>query len=124
MASQKISFATLANGAVEERFQQELQNVFSNILDPNTEWKPKRSITLTIMVSPSEGRNINGVDFTVKSKLASVKSVSSAFLIDEDGEGKIVSSELLKQIPGQTTIEGTETPTTITPVAQFRAKAE
>ncbi len=124
MASQVINFSTLANGAVEERFQQELKNVFANILDPNTESKTKRTLTLTLTISPSEARNINGVDFSVKSKLASVKSVSSAFLIDEDGEGKIVSSELLKQVPGQTTIEGTETPTTITPVAQFRAKAE
>lgn len=113
MSSQTISFGTLAGGAVEERFQQELNNVFKNILDPNTEHKVKRTVTLCVTISPNEGRTVNGVDFSVKSKLAPVKNVSSAFIIDEDGEGRIVSSELLKQAPGQTTISGTETPTTI-----------
>jgi hypothetical protein len=120
MAQQKITFSTLANGAVEERFQQELQKVFENILDPNTEWKGKRNLTLTLTITPTEGRTMNGVEFSVKSKLAPVKNVSSAFIIDSDGTGQIVSSEFLKQIPGQQAFEGTETPTAITPVAQFK----
>jgi hypothetical protein len=32
--SERVAIATLANGAVEERFEDELQNVLKNIMDP------------------------------------------------------------------------------------------
>lgn len=41
------SMESLAQGAVAEKFNQELEKVFQNCMDPNTDFKKPRKITLT-----------------------------------------------------------------------------
>lgn len=41
------NLSEMSNGAVNERFNYELQKVVENICDPNTDPKKKRKITLT-----------------------------------------------------------------------------
>lgn len=103
--SEKVSIATLASGAVEERFEDELQNILKNIMDPNTEWKPKRKINLTVVFEPTEDRDFSRVTFNVKSVLAPQKAVATALYIGKDGKGRAVAAEMLKQVPGQVFID-------------------
>lgn len=97
----KITLGTLAQGAVEERFTEELQNVLRNIMDPNTEWKPKRKINLVITFEPTEDRDFSRVTFNVKSMLSPQKTVTTALYIGKDGKGRAVAEEMMKQNPGQ-----------------------
>lgn len=43
------NLSEMSNGAVNERFNYELQKVVENICDPNTDPKKKRKITLTMV---------------------------------------------------------------------------
>lgn len=111
MQSQPINFATLAGGAVEERFHQELEKVLANIMDPNTDGKAVRGLNISIKFKPTEERrSMPTVEFQIAPKLAPVKNIKTAILIDEDLNGKVVSAELCTQVKGQMVIEGTETP--------------
>lgn len=104
MSEIKVSISTLAAGAVEERFNDGLQEVLTNIIDPNTDWKKKRKIVMTITLLPNEERNLSFVDCDVKITTAPQKTVRTALYIDEDGRGKAVAAEMVKQAPGQTYI--------------------
>lgn len=99
--SEKITLGTLAGGAVEERFTDELQNVLKNIMDPNTDWKSKRKINLAITFEPTEDRDFSRVTFNVKSVLSPQKTVTTALYIGKDGKGRAVAEEMMKQSPGQ-----------------------
>lgn len=118
--SEKISFGTIAGGAVEERFQQELEKVLKNMMDPNTEHKAARQLTVKLTFKTNEERQFSSVDFSIVPKMAPVKNIQTAIIMGEDMEGKVVTSEILKQAKGQTMIPGTEAPTTI---AQFKPAA-
>lgn len=43
-----FDLSTMANGGVQEKFVQELKKVTENILDPNTDAKKKRTVTITL----------------------------------------------------------------------------
>lgn len=111
--TQGITFSTIAGGALEERFQQELEKVIKNMIDPNTNHKTAREITVKIKFNGNEQRNIAGVDYSIASKTAPVKTISTAIMFGEDGTGKVVTAEILNQIPGQQMIEGTEQPSVV-----------
>lgn len=102
---EEIKIGTLANGAVEERFNQALKEVLSNIQDPNTEHKVKRKISLTLTFVANENRDLASIDFDVKKTLAQPKNVRTAILIGTDGTGIPVAAEYQAQIPGQVFID-------------------
>lgn len=97
----QVSISTLANGAVEERFNRALANVLENIQDPNTDYNKKRAITVKVTFVPNEQRDLAQVDFEVKETLVSAKTVKTALMIGTDGTGQPVAAEYVKQIPGQ-----------------------
>ncbi|WP_314881384.1 hypothetical protein [Filifactor alocis] len=39
---EKLSLETLMQGAVQEKFENELKRVLENIMDPNTDFKKKK----------------------------------------------------------------------------------
>lgn len=101
----EITLGTLAQGAVEERFNMALEEVLNNILDPNTTAKKARKIQLTVTLMPNENRQFTSVEFGVKTTLQSPKPVQTGLIIDMDGKGKAVAAEYSRQIPGQTYVE-------------------
>lgn len=105
MDEQKVTIGTLAGGAVQERFEIELQKVLQNIMDPNTDWKKKRTITLSVTFDPTEERSFSTINCAVKSTLAPQKLVSSGLFIGKDGKGRALAAEVVKQTPGQIFIE-------------------
>lgn len=100
---EEVRLDTLLGGAVEERFNDALQEVLQNIMDPNTAHANQRKITLEIKFKPNEDRDESDIDFQVKTALAPPKPLGSRLLIGKD-KGKAVAVEYSKQIPGQVDI--------------------
>ena len=55
MATQRPikSLSELMDGGVEERFNQELEKVWANVYDPNTDAKKPREVTLRVRLCPT-----------------------------------------------------------------------
>ncbi len=96
-----IDLSGLADGAVSERFQLELQRVLENIADPNTDPKKARTLTLTLTLRGNELRDIASVSIVAKTKLAPARDVEAHLLIDQDSKGHIVAAELKSGAKGQ-----------------------
>ena len=80
----------------------ELEKVFDNILDLNTEPKAKRKITITLTMSSNEERTVVNTVMDVKSKLAPQSGVATTILVGRDYDtGQLHANELKSSIPGQ-----------------------
>lgn len=87
-----VGIENLGRGAAVELFNDELTRVLSNILDPNTDAKAVRSLTLTVKFKPSEERDLAPTIIEVKSKLASPKGVGTVVFIGKKA-GQAVATE-------------------------------
>lgn len=77
----------LAQGAAIERFNDELQRVLNNIVDPNTA-DGVREITLKVRIKPDDTRETAEVDVICSSKLQHARGVKTRFFIGRDrGQG-------------------------------------
>lgn len=101
----KLSFATLAGGGVEEKLQYALDEVAANIADPNTDAKKARKITMTLTLKPNEQRSVASVEIDVKTSPVAPKGISTTLLIDRDEKGKAVASEMYGKDPDQQVID-------------------
>lgn len=101
----KFNLETLAGGAFTERVNQALKEVAENILDPNTDWKVKRKVSIDLTFVTKEDRDLTEVDIVAKTKLAPRTSVHTKILLDKDFDGEVIASEFKKQIPGQVFIK-------------------
>lgn len=98
---EKLSFATIAGGGVEEKLQYALQEIAENIADPNTDPKKARKITMTITLKPNESRQVAEAAIEVKTSPVPSKGISTTLLIDRDKDGKAVASEMYGNDPNQ-----------------------
>lgn len=96
-----INLEKFASGALSEKFNMAYKEVLENILDPNTDFKTKRKLTLELNFTLTEDRELSIVDISTKTKLAPNTPTSTKILIDRDGNGGIVASEYEKQYAGQ-----------------------
>jgi hypothetical protein len=98
-----LPLSFMANGAIQEKLDCELEKIFDNIHDPNTEAKDKRAITIKLEFVPDDNRQTVKVNSNISIKLANVKDVSMTVLTGKDlSNGKIEAKELKSNIPGQT----------------------
>ena len=88
-----VSLDSIGGGVALERFTDELQSVIANILDPNTDFKIKREITLSVKFTPNEARDRCDLEIVSKSKLAPPKAVASHMMIGVDQLGVIHAEE-------------------------------
>ena len=102
---QDVKLETLAGGAIAERFNDALQEVLDNIVDPNTDYKKARKVTLSVSFKPREDRSFAIVGCDVKTTIAPPKVVETGIVIDTDGRGRAVAAEYANQIPGQMDVE-------------------
>lgn len=103
-----ISFdvSELQEGAVQEKLERAVKQVMLNIQDPNTEFKPKRKVTIEFEFEANERRDVIDTNVTVKTKLAPEISVGTTVITGRDeNTGFIVAKELKSGIPGQTYID-------------------
>ena len=90
----KVDLSLLGGGQLQEMFDMSFAKVMKNLLDPNTSYKDKRSITITLNFSMDEERNKTKCEFSCKEKLAPTKKVETTFGIAKDLEtGQIQAKE-------------------------------
>lgn len=108
-----LPLSALANGAIQEKLDYELEKLFNNIHDPNTKAEDKRAITIKLEFSPDENRQSVKVNTNISLKLANVRDVSTTVLTGKDlVNGKIQARELKSGTPGQTYFDDDLTPKT------------
>lgn len=101
-----FQLSELANGAIQEKLDGELQKVFTNIHDPNTDSNAKRVVTIKLEFQPNDTRDIVGVKSDFTTKLAPVQGVVTTVLTGKDiATGKVEAHELKSNAPGQTYID-------------------
>lgn len=98
---EKLSFSTLAGGGVQERLQDALDQVATNIADPNTDAKKTRKVTMTLTLKPNEQRSIANLDIDVKTSLVAPVGISTTLMIDRDEKGNAVAQEIYGKDPQQ-----------------------
>ena len=99
-----IDINKLAGGAIQESIHYGLEEVFKNILDPNTEPEKARKLTITMELKPDESRQIIRTKTTCKTSLVPTNSITTQMLLGKEGE-KIVATELLKHDPNQVSLD-------------------
>lgn len=80
-----LSIPNLCNGGLVERLHGEMRRAVENILDPNTEAKKARKVTLTITIKPNEHRNMAEVEQTSSSFIFRAKTGPRFALMEADG---------------------------------------
>lgn len=97
-----LDLSHIAEGGLQEKLDNELEQVFDNILDLNTEAKAKRKITITLTMSSNEERTVVDTIMEVKSKLAPQNGVAITILVGRDYDtGQVHANELKSTVPGQ-----------------------
>ncbi|MGG3452280.1 hypothetical protein [Domibacillus aminovorans] len=105
MTKQSIDLNTLAEGGMAEQVGIEMQKVYENIADPNTDWKKKRTITVKLTFEADKKRDLAYVDVETKSSLAPMQSVGTKVIIGRDEVGDVQGAELKSGVPGQLFID-------------------
>ena len=98
----KIDLSKIANTALQEKVDKELEKVLENILDLNTEAKATRKVTIILTMSTDDERTVVKTGMEVKSTLAPQKGVATTVIVGRDDTGKIHANELKSGSPGQT----------------------
>lgn len=82
-----VTLSNFQAGALEELFGVAMSEVLENIDNPNTDWKPKREISLKLVFEPNEKRNQVIVTPRLTTKLAGVaQSGTTLFLGRHEGQ--------------------------------------
>lgn len=125
-----IRIEDLAGGAVNELAQKAFEEVFKNMQDVSTPWKPKRTVTITLDFTQNEERNDLTMHASVKAKTEPVRPMATKFAVGKDlRNGHIYIEEYGPQIKGQMTLgdymaapQAVETDTGTNKVTDFRVK--
>ncbi|MGI1768432.1 hypothetical protein [Streptococcus uberis] len=96
----KLDLSAIGEGGLQEKVDKELEKVFDNILDPNTDTKTARKLTITLTMKPDDTRQTVATGMEVKSTLAPQTGVATTVLVGQK-DGKVYANELKSSIPGQ-----------------------
>lgn len=103
------SLLTMAGGAIMERVDYEVMKVYENIHDPNTDYKSKRKIQVTLVLQPDdESREMVKMQTEVKTTLAPTVPIVTHLYMVRDDSGNPMIVEAARQVPGQIDMGGTE----------------
>lgn len=116
-----VSLANLKGGAAVEAVDHALGEVWDNILDPNTDPKAKRSVTLKLTFKPTEDRESAACSIETVSKLAPQAPMSAQIVVDKE-DGKAVAAEFGRRNPGQHALEGVYEADNVTPFRKAEAQ--
>jgi hypothetical protein len=98
---EELSLANLQAGAVIERFDNELANLYQNIADPNCPAITVRKVLLEVSIKPTRDREMGTLTCKVTSKLAGVEPTESRIDIDDEGDGTVRVYEAVKAVKTQ-----------------------
>lgn len=96
----KLDLSAIGEGGLQEKVDKELEKVFDNILDPNTDTKTARKLTITLTMKSDDTRQTVATGMEVKSTLAPQTGVATTVLVGQK-DGKVYANELKSSIPGQ-----------------------
>lgn len=103
---QSVNLETFAGGALQEKFDDAMEKVLLNMMDPNTPWKNKREITVKVTFEQNEDRTDTTVNVAVVPKLAPVKPIGTRMAIGKNLKtGDVFAEEYGTQLRGQMTLE-------------------
>lgn len=102
----KVNLEEFAGGALQEKFDDAMEKVLANMLDPNTPWKNKRKIAVEITFEQNEDRDDSSVNVSVVTKLAPVKPIGTRMAIGKNLQtGEVFAEEYGSQCRGQMTMD-------------------
>lgn len=93
--SYEVTLESLKGGAAVEMVNNALEEVWANVLDPNTNATAKRSVVMKIEFKPAQDRASSPVSIAVEKKLASQAAVSAHVNIGTDNDGIATASEYM-----------------------------
>lgn len=100
--SELMNFNEIAMGALAEKLNMSLEEVVKNLLDPNTDFKKTRKLTITMKFKTDDTRELSSMEVETKTTLAPTTPVSTKMLIGRDIDtGQVVAKEWNNQIKGQ-----------------------
>ena len=109
-----IKLEEVAGGALQEVVQEAMVEVAGNMMDPDTPWKAKRSVTVKMEFAQNEGRDYAQCSISVQKKLAEKKPVETRFFSGKDiRSGRLCMEECGSQIRGQMSFEDYATEETV-----------
>jgi hypothetical protein len=81
-----VTLDNIGGGAAAQLFEVEWKKVLKDIMDPNTDPKAERAITIKVTIKPDENRDLCVIGVSVKPKLSGTKAfLTTAFLGMENG---------------------------------------
>ena len=90
----KFDVSMLAGGAVGEQIQMEVQKVYDNILDLNTDNNKVRKLTISVTFKQQKtDKEVVDVSVVTKSTLSPTNAIDTTLLIEKDGDGKAIANE-------------------------------
>lgn len=103
----KFKIEDFAGGAVGERIDIAIKQVYANIANPNMEADKARKLTIELTFKPNkDDRTDVEVSTIVKTSLQPQKAISSRMIIASDGVGNVQGAELNRDaIKGQMEIQ-------------------
>lgn len=102
----KVNLEEFAGGALQEKFDDAVEKVLANMLDPNTPWKNKRKIAVEITFEQNEDRDDSSVNVSVVTKLAPVKPIGTRMAIGKNLKtGEVFAEEYGSQCRSQMTMD-------------------
>jgi len=108
---ERLSLVNLMGGLAIARFDDELQKVLNNIVDPNTPAKAKREVTLKTTWLPDSDRDLSRMEISVTSKLAAAEKVATKVFIALTRQGPVAT----EHNPSQPCLQFDE-PTNVAPL--------
>ena len=103
----EFNVSELQDGAVQEKIDHAVKEVFENIHDLNTEASVKRTVTAKFTFKANDNREVVDVIAEVSNKLAPQSAVGTTMLTGRNvDDGYVEARELGSGTPGQTFIDG------------------
>lgn len=102
----KVNLEEFAGGALQEKFDDAMEKILQNMMDPNTPWKNKRKIIVEVTFEQNEDRDDSSVNVSVVTKLAPVKPIGTRMAIGKNLQtGEVFAEEYGSQCRGQMTMD-------------------
>lgn len=104
------SILEMARGAIMERVDFEMPKIIENIMDPNTKATKARKLTLTLVLTPDDSRQMVALETSAAASLVPYNPIRTNLYITDaaDGGGGYTVVEMTPDIPGQMRMFGQE----------------